>query len=110
MMNMTYKEKLQHPKWQKKRLCILERDSWRCRSCGSEDKNLQVHHLIYAKRDPWDYPDHVLRTLCWECHEQRQELTDKAVDALRMAVADIPTQRLSLVAERIINQAMQALE
>ena len=104
---MTYKEKLRLPQWQKKRLQILERDGWRCCSCGRNDINLQVHHLIYAKRDPWDYPDAVFQSLCERCHEERQELTDKSVDALRMALAKIPTQRLNAVALRLIREAFE---
>jgi hypothetical protein len=71
---MTYSEKLRHPKWQKKRLEVLNRDGFTCRNCWSGDKTLDVHHLIYLKgRDPWEYPlDHLL-TLCHECHEEVEE-------------------------------------
>ena len=34
---MGYSEKLKDPRWQKKRLEILERDNFRCQYCG--DKN-----------------------------------------------------------------------
>jgi 5-methylcytosine-specific restriction endonuclease McrA len=102
---MTYAEKLRSPNWQKKRLAILNRDNWQCCSCHRGDLNLQVHHLIYARRDPWDYPDDVFQTLCEPCHTERQELTDKAANALRMALAKIPTQRLEVVAQRLIAEA-----
>ena len=106
---MTYKDKLRDPRWQKKRLQIFTRDNWTCLSCGSKDKNLQVHHIVYSKLDPWDYPDHLCQTLCDECHEIRQELTDKAVHALRIAIKDIPTARLAMIAQRLCNSAMEAL-
>ena len=106
---MTYREKLRHPLWQKKSLLILDRDGWKCCSCDSASKTLNVHHLIYAKRDPWDYPDHVLQTLCEDCHKVRQEITDRVVDALRLAIKDIPTERLERVAQGIVNNAMEAL-
>lgn len=67
---MTYSEKLRDPRWQKKRLKIMERDEFKCRLCGSGDKTLNVHHAYYRpKANPWDYPDEELTTLCEECHE-----------------------------------------
>jgi len=106
---MTYAQKLRDPRWQKKRLRIFERDGWACCCCHSKNKNLQVHHLVYRKLDPWDYDDAVLQTLCDECHEIRQELTDKVVDALRLALKDIPTTRLERVAKRLCAEAMEGL-
>jgi hypothetical protein len=53
-----YAEKLTNPKWQKKRLRILERAGWKCESCGDSEESLQVHHLVYSKGEPWDAPDH----------------------------------------------------
>ncbi len=36
---------------------------------------LVVHHRYYTKgSEPWDYPDHVLVTLCQACHEQEHDL------------------------------------
>ena len=107
---MTYAEKLRSPRWQKKRLEILERDHWACVCCGSTDKNLQVHHAVYRKIDPWDYPNHLLQTLCFDCHEIRQELTDKASDALRIALMKIPTERLEAIAKQICAAAMVQIE
>lgn len=67
---MTYSEKLKDPRWQKKRLEILNRDDWTCRYCGDKETTLHVHHELYTKgADPWDYDDYLLTTLCEECHE-----------------------------------------
>lgn len=108
---MTYSEKLKSPKWQKKRLQILERDGWRCLSCGSSEKNLQVHHVVYSKHtEPWDYDDKCYQTLCCDCHEERQEIGDKAANAIRIAIKDFPTPRMESVAVRIIKTAMEGLE
>jgi 5-methylcytosine-specific restriction endonuclease McrA len=107
---MTYKEKLRDPRWQKKRLEIFERDGWQCQSCGSKENSLQVHHLIYAQRDPWEYDDHVYQTLCETCHEERQQITDRLVDAIKIAIAKVPTQRLQIVAQRICSEAMMEIE
>jgi hypothetical protein len=66
---MSYKEDLEHPKWQKKRLQILERDGWRCVACGANDIQLHAHHTVYTKgAKPWEYDDDILVTLCKHCH------------------------------------------
>lgn len=66
----TYSEKLKDPRWQKKRLEILERDEWRCCGCGATDKTLHVHHRCYWPRtEPWEYDALFLETLCVDCHE-----------------------------------------
>lgn len=67
----TYSEKLLDPRWQRKRLEILGRDGFSCRSCGSTTKTLHVHHLFYKKgAEPWDYNSGDLVTACDECHAQ----------------------------------------
>jgi 5-methylcytosine-specific restriction endonuclease McrA len=107
---MTYAEKLRSPHWQKKRLEILQRDNWKCCHCGADDVNLQVHHLVYAKHNnPWDYDNHCYQTLCENCHEQRQELTDKLTNALRLAIKDVPTERLEIVTQRMFEEVMKGL-
>ena len=53
---MTYKEQLQHPKWQKKRLELLESNNYICEYCGSDENQLHVHHTIYIKgKKAWEY-------------------------------------------------------
>jgi len=64
---MTYSEKLLDPRWQKKRLKILERDGFACKYCGDTKKTLHVHHDAYYK-EPWDVPDDDLATCCKDCH------------------------------------------
>lgn len=66
---MTYAEKLKDTKWQKKRLLILERDSFTCQSCFTDSETLHVHHLKYHKgKEPWEIEDCYLTTLCEDCH------------------------------------------
>lgn len=67
-MAKSYSEKLKDPRWQKKRLLILERDNWECTRCQEREKTLNVHHIEYS-REPWDTPDDLLTTLCEDCHE-----------------------------------------
>ena len=108
--NRNYASKLRDPKWQKKRLEIFDRDGWRCLFCGTEIRNIQVHHVVYGRRDPWDYPDDLYQTICSDCHEKRQQLTDKAVNALRIAIASVPTCRLSEVAQNVCDAAMSKID
>lgn len=68
----SYSEKLKDPRWQKKRLKILERDNFTCQSCRNEDNTLHVHHIDYFNTDfnkPWLTPDNDLITLCDTCHK-----------------------------------------
>lgn len=75
---MTYSEKLKDPRWQKKRLEILNRDGWKCQECSGKDSELNVHHRSYHPGlDPWDYPVAELVTLCRSCHEIRTSLDER---------------------------------
>lgn len=66
---MTYQEKLKDPRWQKKRLEILQRDNFTCENCGDSETELHVHHRWYEKNtEIWDYPNEVFETLCVNCH------------------------------------------
>ena len=68
---MDYKEKFKDPRWQKKRLEILERDEWCCRICFDDKSTLNVHHRYYIKnRAPWEYKLCELVTLCEKCHKK----------------------------------------
>jgi hypothetical protein len=69
----TYREQLQHPNWQRKRLEILELANFTCEHCGARDLMLHVHHTYYEKgHAPWEYPDLSLVALCDTCHETAQ--------------------------------------
>jgi len=62
------------PRWQKKRLEILGRDGFCCKSCGESGRTLHVHHKIYTYgKMVWDYDDNNLITLCDDCHESIHE-------------------------------------
>lgn len=70
-----YSAKLLDPRWQKKRLKVLERDEFTCQICGATDKTLHVHHSHYRTDadGPWDYADASLVTVCNDCHEGEHE-------------------------------------
>lgn len=65
---MKYWQKLKDPRWQRKRLEVLERDEFKCVVCEDDMNTLHVHHRRYCK-DPWDSPLEDLETLCERCHE-----------------------------------------
>lgn len=70
MAKTTYSEKLKDPRWQRKRLEIMERDSFKCVKCGSDKTELQVHHKTYKSgAEPWEYPDDNFETMCVNCHK-----------------------------------------
>jgi hypothetical protein len=76
MTHGSYGGLLFHPRWKLKRKEILTRDMHRCIHCKN-DKTLQVHHRQYhfivsqqQFRLPWEYPDHLLITLCESCHNR----------------------------------------
>jgi len=91
-MAKSYYEKLKDPRWQKKRLEILERDWFECTNCGDENSTLHVHHGYYERNlDPWDYDSDTLWTLCAECHT---EIAGMMAD-LHKELAKTPPHELS---------------
>jgi hypothetical protein len=89
---LTYSEKLKDPRWQKKRLEILNRDSFTCQMCFDETKHLHVHHKKYEYgKDPWEIDSEYLVTLCEDCHaiETRdfEETLKELVDTLRQTLS-----------------------
>lgn len=68
---MTYLDKLNDINWKIRRKEILELDNYKCSRCGTKDETLNVHHLCYIPgREPWEYQDNQLITLCEVCHRQ----------------------------------------
>lgn len=91
---MTYSEKLKDPRWQKKRLDIMQRDDFTCQTCGQKSKTLHVHHNTYIfDNDPWDYPDKNLKTLCWECHQEEEYYKSQLQDTIHDLLIEGYTNR-----------------
>jgi len=66
-----YSDKLKDPRWQKKRLEVMQADNFTCQICFHKDKTLNVHHKKYiAGREPWEYGTRELITLCNDCHAE----------------------------------------
>jgi hypothetical protein len=75
MTAKTYYEKLQDPRWQRKRLDVMQRAGFACEWCGSRAAALNIHHGWYAKGcEPWDYGEVTLYCLCQPCHERAETL------------------------------------
>lgn len=74
---MTFKEQIKHPKWQKKRLEILERDGFKCNYCEDKSTTLHVHHFRYTKGCKiWEYDNDDLITYCEDCHKEWHDYND----------------------------------
>ena len=62
-----YSEKLKDPRWQKKRLEIMQRDGFKCKWCGDGKNTLNIHHYAYSG-EPWEVDNNELVTICRHCH------------------------------------------
>lgn len=69
----TYSEKLRDPRWQKRRLEIMQRAEFKCECCGDEKTEFHIHHTKYTG-EPWQAPDEALECLCRECHFIKEDL------------------------------------
>jgi hypothetical protein len=77
-------EKYKDPRWQRRRLEVMQNVGFCCEGCGSTTKTLNVHHKFYRKgRDPWQYNDDELMCLCEDCHETWHFIKDAFNEALQ---------------------------
>jgi hypothetical protein len=96
MKYIDYRASFKDPRWQKRRLQILERDQWKCQKCGNTEEMLVVHHKWYGNardqesgefrwRYPWEYEDQDLITLCDSCHQgEHEELSSIEADLVQI--------------------------
>jgi 5-methylcytosine-specific restriction endonuclease McrA len=102
MKAISYSEKLQNPRWNEKRLSILKRDGYKCRMCGADNAKINVHHIVYLKdRDPWDYPDSLLISVCDSCHTkehlyEKLPLAEKILETL-VEVTNLPLSNIEYI-------------
>lgn len=95
MASDAYLKLLRDPRWQRKRLEILERDGWACTFCEATDRTLHIHHRRYQwGKKPWEYADDDLTTLCEVCHA----LSTAADKALKATLVHLDTGDLSFLA------------
>jgi hypothetical protein len=73
LSSASYSELLLDPRWQRKRLEIMQRDDFTCQKCSCSSDTLNVHHCYYENGlSPWEYPDSSLLTLCKLCHSEEK--------------------------------------
>lgn len=66
-----YSKMLTDPRWQRKRLEVLEWCNWSCQCCYSKTKPLHVHHLRYRHgASPWEYEIWEMVSVCDDCHTE----------------------------------------
>jgi hypothetical protein len=68
---------LKSPLWQGLRQHRLRLDAYRCQCCGVASNHNDVHHLYYPLDWNRTLPEH-LRTLCRDCHNVIEALTQPA--------------------------------
>lgn len=83
----TYADKLKDPRWQKKRLEILNRDKFTCKYCQDDKTTLHIHHLEYYG-NPWQADSDKLITLCEHCHSiiEFDEVTGNVIGCIKQVV------------------------
>ena len=65
------------PRWQKKRLEVMQAHNFSCEICGDKESTLHIHHKQYLKGyEPWDYKIDQLSCVCETCHEINHSKTD----------------------------------
>lgn len=69
-----YAQKLRDPRWQRRRLEVMQRDNFTCQECGDDTHTLHVHHTKYVGGNPWDTPSEFLVTICEACHKAEHGL------------------------------------
>jgi len=75
MAKIPYWHLLRDPRWQRKRLEVMERANFRCEYCSDAEATLNVHHGYYERGlKPWEYEDATLWCLCEDCHKQAQDI------------------------------------
>ena len=75
IQQIKYNALLNRIEWKVKAAQIKKRDNYRCQYCNSP-LNLNVHHLVYLNKMPWDYPDNYYITLCNRCHLMEHSCLD----------------------------------
>lgn len=85
--SMSYADLLKDPRWQRKRLEVLEAADWTCSHCAETSRTLHVHHMRYiGGKAPWEYDPADLAVLCDSCHE----LVHSMIKDLEFAVSRMP--------------------
>lgn len=80
---MAYADLLKDPRWQKKRLEVMERAGFKGELCGNDKRELNIHHKRYrAGAKPWEYELPELLCICLDCHQKLHGITPEAAPAV----------------------------
>ena len=103
MNKSDYIKQIKSPKWQKRRLEIMQKDNFTCQICGDKESTLNVHHLVYHKgRNIWEYEDWELITLCEDCHEWQHSLKDALYEKVwYLQSRGVTMEEISAILEKI---------
>jgi hypothetical protein len=103
MSTETYANLLRDPRWQRRRLEILQRSDFSCEECEDKERTLHVHHKVYRKGVmPWEYTDGELQVLCERCHEDKTRL----LNAIKRGTGGMTREMLSHVLGYCLGQWM----
>lgn len=107
-----FQRQLSDPRWQKKRLQILERDEWTCKRCGDTETTLTVHHKSYRMEggkfvDYWDYHDDDLITFCTNCHEEEEIYLKRYAKQLPIKYKSLCDNSEAIFALSLLAEALQ---
>lgn len=108
--NAAYQRLLRDPRWQRRRLEVLNEANWRCQdaACGRHDRTLEVHHCYYLYGvKPWDYPRNAFLALCEDCHQRRQKTEASLKIELLKCLRLVPIQRLEQMTWWLLGQALK---
>lgn len=95
----TYSDKLKDPRWIVIKDRIIQRDIF-CQVCGSSN-NLKVHHKYYIEgKEPWEYDDNILVTLCEICHNSQH--STEISDILKQRLNSLTIDYIYLFSKSII--------
>lgn len=105
MSSKSYSDKLQDPRWQKKRLEIMQRDDFTCQLCQDKKTTLNIHHKEYLpNREPWEYEDDSLITYCKYCHKVIEAYKEDAkIQPIIAKKYRTPDQKLVIVHTALLN-------
>jgi hypothetical protein len=94
MAKLSYSQKLLDPRWQKKRLEVLDAAEFQCEICGDSKSTLHVHHKQYIKgHEVWEYEREQLACLCETCHQNQHIEELRFQDLLSRIPLDGPNSK-----------------
>ena len=106
MKKIDFFDQYKDPRWQKRRLEIMQRDEFMCQCCYDPENTLNVHHKYYIhNKKPWEYPDKLLTTVCQPCHDfiYNEETIRKRLAYLESKITKKFNKKLSREIDRILS-------